>query len=149
MIYVSQYLDPSRVLFLEEKDKKKALNTLIECVGASPHITDLKKFGKAVFEREQIMSTGIGLGIAIPHVKIKEVRDITIGIGVSKQGIPWDALDNNPVHIIFMIAGSSEQHQLYLRILSKIILVLKKNERREEILNANNAQDILNIFKNL
>lgn len=149
MIYLSSYLNSSHVIFLEKTDKKSVLNRLIDCLISSPNIENKDLFRKAVFDREKIMSTGIGLGIAIPHVKIKEVKDITICIGVSQKGIDWDAIDNQPVHVIFLIAGAADQHELYLRILSKIILVLKKKDRREKLVEVQKAEEVLELFKNL
>ena len=149
MIYLRDYLDPSYVVFLEETEKESALNRLVDCISSSPNIEDKEVLRKAVFNREKIISTGIGLGIAIPHVKIKEVKKLTICIGISKEGIDWAAIDNKPVYTIFLIAGPAEQHELYLKILSKIILVLKKKERREQILKAEKPDEILKLFKNL
>lgn len=149
MIYLKNYLNSSYVVFLKETDKKSTLNRLIDCIGSSPNIENKDAFRNAVFDREDIMSTGIGLGIAIPHVKIKEVKDITICIGVNREGIDWDSIDNKPVHIIFLIVGAAEQHELYLRILSKIILVLKNKERRKKLIEAQKADEVLELFINL
>lgn len=149
MIYLRQYLDPSHVLFFEEGDKDDVLNRLIDCLISSPNILNGEVFRKEIFKREEIISTGIGLGIAIPHVKIKEVKDITICIGVSKKGIDWGALDNQPVHIVFLIAGAADQHELYLRLLSKIVLVLKNQTRREKLIESKNVDDVIGLFTNL
>jgi len=149
MIYLRDYLDPSYVVFLKEKNKESALNQLVNCIASSPNIEDKEALRKAVFNREKIISTGIGLGIAIPHVKIKEVKKLTICIGISKKGIDWAAIDNKPVYSIFLIAGPAEQHELYLKILSKIVLVLKKKERREKMFEAEKADEVLKLFKNL
>lgn len=149
MIYLKDYVQKDRILFLEDDNKTSAINTLIEKAVESPNIQDRNKFEKAVFDRESIVSTGIGLGIAIPHVKIDGVKDMTVTFGISKQGIDWDAIDNKPVHIILLIAGSKEQHTLYLRLLSKFILVLKKAQRRETLIEASSANDVLKIFSNL
>jgi PTS system nitrogen regulatory IIA component len=149
MIYVSKFLNKDFVKFVKTQEKIDVLNELIDRIVISSNILDKECFRKAVFAREEIISTGIGLGIAIPHVKINEVKDITICIGICRSGIEWKAIDNQPVHIIFLIAGAADQHELYLRILSKIILVLKKKERREKIVKADNADDILKLFKDL
>jgi PTS system nitrogen regulatory IIA component len=122
---------------------------MIENLSGSPNVLDRKAFHKAVWDREKIMSTGIGLGIAIPHVKIKEVKDITVGIGISKAGIAWEALDNKPVHAVFLIAGAEDQHDIYLRLLAKIILVLKKTERRQRLFSAANAEQVVEVFQGL
>lgn len=149
MIYLKKYLDPTRVVFLKEDDKKDVLNKLIDCLVSSPNILDQDVFRKEIFEREKIISTGIGLGIAIPHVKIKEVKDITICVGVSQNGIDWGALDNQPVHIIFLIAGAADQHESYLRLLSKIVLVLKSQTRREKLIASQNVDEVIELFTNL
>jgi len=115
----------------------------------SKKIVDAQGFKKALFEREEIMSTGIGLGLAIPHVKHQSVLDIVIYVGIAQQGIPWDAIDNKPVRLVFMIAGAEDQQRAYLQILSKIILVLKKKDRREKLLSAKTAESVIENFNNL
>ena len=149
MVYVQSLLKNEQIRFLTVTTKQEALQELLDIMCQSPHILDEKAFQQAVYERESIMSTGIGLGIAIPHVKNKAVTDLTIVIGISKSGIEWEALDNKPVHIIFLIAGSEDQHELYLRALSKIILVLKNENRRRKIIEANDTQTIIDQFQTI
>ena len=86
---------------------------------------------------------------AIPHVKISAVQDLTIAVGISKKGIEWEALDGQPVHIVFLIAGSDDQHDLYLRTLSKIVLVLKNKSRREKIVEAEDVGTVIQLFQNI
>lgn len=147
MVYMHSLLKAEQIQFLSSSSKEGVLEELIQLISQSPHILDEKAFGKAVFERESIMSTGIGLGLAIPHVKVKSVTDLTLAVGISKSGIEWGSLDGQPVHIIFLIAGSEDQHELYLRILSKIILVLKNEKRRKKIIEANDVQTIIDQFQ--
>jgi PTS system nitrogen regulatory IIA component len=147
MVYMHSLLKTEQIRFLSARSKQEALEELIQIISQSPHILDEKTFKKAVFERESIMSTGIGLGIAIPHVKVKSVTDLTLAVGISKSGIEWGSLDGKPVHIVFLIAGSEDQHEQYLRILSKIILVLKNENRRKNIIEAKDAQTIIDQFQ--
>ncbi|MBN2104457.1 PTS sugar transporter subunit IIA [bacterium] len=149
MVYVHPLLRAEYIKFVESGQKPDVLKSLIDVISKSPNITNRDVFQKAVFDRESIMSTGIGLGIAIPHVKIPEIKDMTIAVGISKQGIEWDALDGQPVHIIFLIAGSADQHDLYLRTLSKIVLVLKNPARREKITAAVSAEEVIRLFQNV
>lgn len=149
MIYLKDYIKPSLIQFIKGDDKKEAIKQMCELMATSPNIEDAAQFKKAILEREEIVSTGIGLGIAIPHVKIDPVKDMTVGIGVCSDGIPWDAIDNKPVKIIIMIAGSKEQHNLYLRILSKFMLVLKKETRRNEIISAKTPEEVVALFSEL
>jgi PTS system fructose-specific IIC component len=80
-------------------------------------------------------------------VKVKSVTDLTLAVGISKSGIEWGSLDGKPVHIVFLIAGSEDQHEQYLRILSKIILVLKNENRRKNIIEAKDVQTIIDQFQ--
>jgi PTS system nitrogen regulatory IIA component len=149
MIYLRDYLDEDHIVFLEETKKDKAIERLIQTLRDAPKMLDLDGFRQGVFEREKIMSTGIGLGIAIPHVKSPCVKDIVLAIGISRKGISWDALDNQPVHLVFLIGCAGDQHQLYLRLLSKIILVLKNKKRREVLSQAKDAKEVIAHFSSL
>lgn len=149
MIYLNTLVHSDFIAFLDESDKKAALDTLIDLMDTSPNILDKDVFREAIFERESIVSTGIGLGIAIPHVKIKEVRDLTLCVGISKDGIDWNAIDNQPVHVVFLIAGSDEQHEVYLRILAKIVLLLKNRKRREKLIQARTIEEVVALFENI
>jgi PTS system nitrogen regulatory IIA component len=149
MVYVHQLLNKNTICFLDAETKSDAINALVDLIDNSPNVTDREAFRKAVFDREAIMSTGLGLGIAIPHVKISAVKDLTIAVGISKKGIEWEALDGEPVHIIFLMAGSEDQHEIYLRTLSKIVLLLKNQTRREKIIAANDIDTVLDQFHNI
>ena len=147
MVIVKDYLKPEYVVFLDCPDKKGCLDRMIEVISESPNIEDGEAFRKAVFAREEIISTGLGLGIALPHVKIPEVKDLTVAIGIHHQGVDWESLDNEPVHIIFLIAGSEAQHTLYLQTVAKIMLILKNTRRREQLLEARKAENVLALFE--
>jgi len=149
MIYLHDYISQNRIIFIDAPDKDGALNALVDAMSASPEILDKEKFRKEMFQREKILSTGIGLHVAIPHVKSDVVKDMIIGIGISKKGIAWDAIDGLPVHYIFMIAGATEQHDAYLRILSKIVLLVKNSKRRDNLLSSQSAADIIAQFTDL
>jgi len=149
MVKLKDLLNEDHVLFMKKDDKKKILEQMIQNLSSSSNITNQEAFSQAVFDREKIISTGIGLGIAIPHVKIDSVNDVTIGIGICPEGVEWDALDNQPVQIVVLIAANADQHQLYLRLLSKIVLVLKKKERREKLIEADDPHVVLTQFSNL
>jgi len=149
MISVQELLNPRFIQFMDAESKADALNTMIDMVSADDNVMDKAAFRRAVLDREAIFSTGIGLGIAIPHVKIREVKNMVIGIGINSNPIDWKSIDSQPVRIIFLIAGSEDQHEMYLRILAKIILVLKNKNRREKLLAASNPQEIMALFQNI
>jgi mannitol/fructose-specific phosphotransferase system IIA component (Ntr-type) len=98
---------------------------------------------KALKEREEILSTGIGLGIAIPHAKISAVKEMTFAIGISRKGISFDSLDGNPARIIILVAAGERQHKEYLRLLSNIMAILKNEAIKKNIIEAESAEEII------
>jgi len=114
-------LSRDRICFLEEKNKEAALLRLIDILSTSRCIRDKDELAQAVFEREELMSTGIGLGLAVPHVRLGSVSDLVMAVGISAEGIQdYASLDDKPVHLIYMIAAPTGQHAAYLRLLSVI-----------------------------
>ncbi|HHH84406.1 MAG TPA: PTS sugar transporter subunit IIA [Firmicutes bacterium] len=150
MIKVANYISLDRVfLFEEEKDKDTIIRKLCESIALSENITHPQKFTEDILKREKIMSTGIGLGIAIPHTKSEHVKDITIALGVSPSGIEWESLDGKPVHFIVMIAANVSQHNDYLKILAKVALVLKSEKKRNLLIHAGSPKAIYEVFSTL
>jgi PTS system nitrogen regulatory IIA component len=146
MIYLKNYVLKDKIHFLDAKDKSEVLEKMIMSLEPIDCIKNFHAFKKAVFEREDILSTGIGNGVAIPHVKMKEIDQFFISIGILQQGVNWDSIDNNPVHLVFLIGGP-DNHDVYLRILSKLFLIIKNKNIRENMLSCENAQEIVQIFE--
>ena len=76
-------------------------------------------------DREAVMSTGIGNGIAIPHVRIPEVTAVTLGVGIAPKGIDFGAIDNKPVHILVLFATPKDSDKEYLKLLAQVVLRLR------------------------
>ena len=121
VILIKQALDPHHVCILEPTTKREALRAMIDVLADSPSIGDNDELEQAVFRREALMSTGIGLGLAVPHVRLASVRQIVMAVGISRVGIAdYASLDDKPVHLIFLIAAREGQHAQHLRLLSAI-----------------------------
>jgi len=118
----------------EGLNKHDALDRLIDAVGQKPAVTDKEVFRRAVHDREGVMSTGIGGGIAIPHVRIKEVTSPTLGVGISVDGIDFGTLDNKPVHILVLFATPEGAEKDYLSQLAQVMLALRDPELFERLL---------------
>ena len=142
---LDKVLTIERVRMIDAVTKAKALGELIECLGQAPQVKDRDELDHAVFQREGLMSTGIGLGVAVPHVRLASVTDLVMAAGLSKPGIAdYESLDGRPVHIIFMIAARYDQHATYIRLLSNISRRVKDDALRERLLSAKDAQDFYN-----
>ncbi|MCK9554927.1 PTS sugar transporter subunit IIA [bacterium] len=140
---ISQYLDRKNVIFLKASAKKEALSELTDALARNPGISDKKELEEGIWRREKLMSTGIGLGIAVPHVRIKSVQEPVLAVGLSSEGIKdYESLDNNPVKIIIMIAAGEKQHAMYISLLSAVTSVLKEASVREKILSSASTEEI-------
>jgi fructose-specific phosphotransferase system IIA component len=142
-ISLEAIIPPERVILLDATTKEEALRRLAAVVATSPEVTDGTKLLAALHERERIMSTGIGLGIAIPHAKIPSVREFVVGFAKVDQGIDFNSLDGKPVHFIVMIAGPDNQQERYLQLLARITLKLKDAGVRRRLAEARTVDDIL------
>lgn len=142
-ISLESVIPASRVKILESSSKDDALAELVTLVGESDEITDVERLREAILEREQIMSTGIGLGIAIPHAKIDSVRDFVVGFGKTQMPLDFNSLDGNPVRFIVLIAGPTDQQERYLQLLARITLKLKDSAVRRRLTEAEDVEALL------
>ncbi len=136
MIPISGYLSPSRAVDLAETTRDGVIAEMCALLAAIPEVPDPEAFRLAVMERERALSTGIGLGIAVPHAKISSVADFVLAVGRSRKGIEWQALDSRPVHLVVLIAGPGDRQARYLQILASVTLRLKAESLRRALLDA-------------
>ena len=128
-------LSPDRVVFLDYPRKRDALVALAERLAAAPQIKSKQELISELLRREDLMSTAIGRNIAIPHVRLSSVTDLVVAVGISKCDIQdFNAFDDAPVKLLFMIAAAYNQHAYYLQTLSYFSAKLKSNELRAGIL---------------
>lgn len=143
---LQDYTDIRYIRRLRSRNKYKAIEELAAVFSDSPVCTNTEELVDALIEREEIMSTGIGFGLAIPHAKIKSVKEIAFAVGVSKNGINFDSLDGKPVHIVILVAAGERQHKDYLKLLSEIMSVLREESVRNAIINAKSLGEITGVF---
>jgi PTS system nitrogen regulatory IIA component len=146
MIPIAPYLDPSRVLDLSSTTREEAITELCEFLRGTPAIGDLESFRRAVLDREKVMSTGIGLGIAVPHAKIASVKEFVLAVGRSREGIDFASLDGRPVHIVVLIAGPEEKQARYLQILAGVTLRLKDEQLRRAVREAAGPEEVVDLL---
>ena len=147
MVKISNYLDKKFITFLGVEARDEALLAMVEVLSAAGKIENKDEFFQALVDRETIVSTGIGMGVAIPHAKLPSYDDFFIAIGVLKDGVDWDALDGAPVRVIFMIGGPDDKQTEYLQILSGITVAIKDEERRKKLLTLKSPTSIIKLFK--
>lgn len=146
MYNINNLFSPDRIIFLNQSDKLQAITGLANVLDTSPFVTDPAVFLQAVIARENVLSTGIGVQIAMPHAKIASVTDVAIAVGISKEGIDWNSIDGKPVHIVMLTCANESQSSQYLHVLAAIVRKLKNENRRQAILFANDIKRIYEIL---
>ena len=141
---VSSVLTPERVLLLPEGNKAGVLGQLIDSLSRAPEVRNASVLRSGMLERERLMSTGIGFGVGVPHVRSDAVSDLIMAVAVCKKGIEdYDSLDGMPVTIVCMLAARADQHTEYLRTLSSISSRLKDAPVRKELLGLKDASAVV------
>jgi PTS system nitrogen regulatory IIA component len=133
VIRLADHLAQKRVVDLTSRSKDAALMELVETLSSAPEVTDREKLLQAILERERIVSTGIGLGVAVPHAKIPEVSEFVVAYGRSTDGIDFGSIDDRPVHHVVLIVGPPDRQQRYLQFLATVTLKLKQPELRRAL----------------
>lgn len=146
MIKISNYLDEKLVFFLSAENRDETLCTLANNIDAQGTIQNKQAFYESLLERERVVSTGIGMGVAITHAKMGDYDHFFIAIGILSKGVEWNSLDNSLVRIIFMIGGPDDKQTEYLQILSALTLAIKDEEKRKKMLTLNSPQAIISLF---
>lgn len=142
MISISKYMEANLVALLNVQSRNEALHALVDVLYAGGKLPDRNQFYEAIMDREKIVSTGIGMGVAIPHAKLPSFRHFFIAIGILQKGVDWNALDQAPVRLIFMIGGPEDKQTEYLQILSSLTLAIKDEELRKKILVSIKDEDL-------
>ena len=134
------------ILELEATAKEAVLLELADAVHiACPHI-DLAAMNRVLLEREQLGSTGIGNGVAIPHGKLSDMQELLLCLGRSRNGINFEAVDKRPVHLIVMLLSPKSMAEEYLQGLAQVSRILKDSSIRNSILQAASRKEIAALF---
>jgi len=145
MTSLEKLLPRERIIELTSTDKQGALRELVEVVARAPGMPDAEVVLRAIMEREELMPTGIGSGIAIPHCKDSRIKAFGVALGRTRRPIEYGASDGQPVQVIAMIAAPDSRQDEYLRLLSRVTKFLK-NER-QRILEAGKLPDIHEVVR--
>jgi PTS system fructose-specific IIA component len=136
------------LLNLSASTKEEAIKELSKVLREAGEIKNFAQFLEDVFTREKISSTGIGHGVAIPHARSEAVRDFVIAFGRSQKELEFDAVDNKPVRLIFLMGTPKEKEiNAYLKILAHLTRLMWKENFRNSLLTASSPQEVLDAFR--
>ena len=144
---VRLFINSENICSLDATDKFEAIRELTHKAAAFHSMKDIAQFQKGVFQREQEMSTGIGKGVAVAHGEYNHCDGIKVALGVSREGISYNAIDNEPVHIMFLIANPPGTWTEYLNILASIVRMVHNETLRNHLLHQNNPVKLHNFLR--
>ena len=149
MMTIGDYLSPRGVVFLQDSDRTAVTRELIERAAATERLPDPEVFSQAIFDRESLLSTAVGRGVAVPHAKIAGIPQFFVVIGISSTPVEWDAPDREPVNLVFLIGGPADEQTRYLQILAKAMLVVKNDELRDRLREAPSPEAAIDVFSGM
>lgn len=132
---------------LDAKDKTEAINKMIDLANNSGKFLDLEKVRECVFEREKLVSTGVGKGFAIPHGKSDFTTDIVAAFGIMNEAIEFDSIDGEKVKFIFLLVGKDSMLNAHIKLLSRISRLMNKDDFRDRLVKAKSEEDLVALFK--
>ncbi len=140
-------LDPSRIYLTDVDSKTELLNVLVDKATMVPGVTSREEIADALFKREALMSTGIGLGVAVPHVRLNNVHGLNVFMAVNKTDITdYDTLDDKPVRVALFFVVGRNQHSEYIKALSVLAQILKNDLIFKQILDSDDAAQVYTCF---
>jgi len=131
---------------MESASKAEALRELAAAVHSTCAHVNSHTLVQVLQEREQVGSTGVGNGVAIPHAKVPGLEKMILCFGRSTRGISFDAVDNRPVHLFVQILSPMGMANEYLRTLARISRILKDEQNRRLLMQATSKEEILELF---
>jgi len=146
-IKIADILDPACIcLNMEAKDKVSALNQMVELLALNGKVHDRATLATVILDRERLMSTGIGNGVALPHGKTNVVDRSMAALATLRTPIDFDALDDKPVSIILLLVGTEGNVGVHLRLLSRISRMVGSEQFRTSLLNTKSVENVITLL---
>lgn len=145
---ISSLLDETSVTVgLSGGDKGDVINRLVDLLHGNGRVDDLAKLRAAVHDRENRMSTGVGFGLALPHARTDAVNDTVAAFAVTREAAEFEAPDDEPVRLVFLLAGPRADMSRHVRILSRISRLMQQERLRSRLYAADTVDEILASFE--
>ena len=146
-IKIADILDPACIcLNMEAKDKVSALNQMVDLLALNGKVHDRATLATVILDRERLMSTGIGNGVALPHGKTNVVDRAMAALATLRTPIDFDALDDKPVSIILLLVGTEGNVGVHLRLLSRISRMVGSEQFRTSLLNTKSIENVMTLL---
>jgi mannitol/fructose-specific phosphotransferase system IIA component (Ntr-type) len=128
--------------------KDEVLSRMVDLLARSPAVGDRDAFLRDVLSREQLVTTGVGYGVAFPHAKSEAIRRVVFAFGRTTEAVDFDALDGEPVRLVFLIGAPKEQDppRVYLNLMARLSFLMKDARNRERLLAADSVSEVLELL---
>jgi len=127
-------------------DKESVIRELVDLAAKSNLVKDKDELYRDVVERENLVTTGVGYGVAFPHAKTRATRGIVIAFGRSDEGVEFDAMDKKPVNLFFLIAAPEDAIGAHLNVMARLSFIMKSEDNREKMMNVKSPGELLQII---
>lgn len=145
---ISDFLTSDTVAVdLLAEDKKGLINAMIKLLASHDHVTDIDEVQRAVIERENMMSTGVGKGLALPHAKCDAVTDTVAALATLKKPVEYGSIDDEPVRIAFLLVGTPDAKSQHVKVLSRVSRLMNRESIRSGLLSSKTPEKLLDIFR--
>jgi fructose-specific phosphotransferase system IIA component len=132
---------------LEKATKESVIGELVDLLATNKKVMDRDSVFQSVLEREQVMSTGVGDSVAIPHCKSEAVKGVVVAFGISQNGIDFQSIDSKPVRLVFLLVATPDATGPHLKILSRVSRLLNKKVFRDNLMLAQSPEDVMSLIQ--
>lgn len=147
---LSKFCDETLVTFnLKAAAKDEVIEELVDLVSTSNMVKDRDELLADIKERENLVTTGVGYGVAFPHAKTKATKGIVIAFGRSSSGVSFDAMDHKPVYLFFLIAAPEDAIGAHLNVMARLSYLMKSEQNRETLMKATSPGDVMALMDNV
>lgn len=146
MFRLASYLSPQRLDVIDAPSKSSAMLQTLELFRESPYLVDFDVFCEEIFQREDVLATGVGFGVGVPHIRSATVREPVAALTVLREGVDYGSIDGIPVNIIVMIGMPEGANELYLRYLSKITMRFQHADFRKQVGGCQDKEELCRII---
>jgi fructose-specific phosphotransferase system IIA component len=147
---LSKFCDENLITFsLKSTTKAGVIEELVELAAGSTMIKNRDELLNDVRERENLVTTGVGYGVAFPHAKTRAAKGIVIAFGRSAKGIDFEAMDHRPVNLFFLIAAPEDAVGAHLNVMARLSFLMKSEENRQRLMQVSSPGDVLSLIDNV
>lgn len=147
MIQLADYVDERMIVFLDAATKEEVIAQLVDLAISTKELPAKERFHQAILDREQLVSTAIGMGVAVPHAKLPIYSDFFVAVAILHRGVEWNAIDDTLVRVVFLIGGPDNRQTDYLKILSSVTSIIRDERLRRQLIRSTTPSAVAAILR--